>query len=277
MVSCLRAGHAVLLAQHARILLWDIMMPPSKNTAAQVIIVFLLGWIFVFNVFMKQQGLGEAFFQLINTVSEDLVMGAGSGLIAVLMFGVCTVFGNIFVLFLSRRDFFGCLDAILSSGKGIGECLSQLIQLEDADRNEQIVPSSTVGIIASLSFAYACGLLSVVVFAQPFWTYVSSAHDVQGVVLFALVPMLTVRFLTLLGYRYGARLANAIVFFVLFLLLIDIAEVLNLLSLGLSCYPSDIYLQKLYLHDMTLYAFLPVLLESLAWLILLFSAEEEST
>ena len=75
-------------------------MPPSKNTAAQVVIVFLLGWIFAFNVFMKQQGLGEAFFQLINTVSEDLVMGAGSGLFAVLLFGVCTIFGNIFVLFL---------------------------------------------------------------------------------------------------------------------------------------------------------------------------------
>ena len=101
----------------------------------------------------------------------------------------------------------------------------------------------------SLSFAYACGLLSVVVLSQPFWTYVSSAHDVQGAVLFALIPMLTARFLSLLGYRYE-RLANQC-FFVLFLLLIDIAEVLNLLSLGLSCYPSDIYLQKLYLHDMT--------------------------
>ena len=252
-------------------------MPPSKNTAAQVIIVFLLGWIFAFNIFMKQQDLIDAFFQLINTVSEDLVMGAGSGLIGVLIFGVCTVFGNVMVQFLSRRDFFGCLDAILMSGKGIGGCLSQLMHLEGADQNKQVVPSSAVGIVFSLSFSYACGLLSVAVLSQPFWTHVSSADDVKGVVLFALVPMLTVRFLTLLGYRYGSRLANAIIFFVLILLLIDIAEVLNLLSLGLSCYPSDIYLQKLYLHDMTLYAFLPVLLESLAWLILLFSAEEEST
>ena len=55
---------------------------------------------------MKQQGLGEGFFQLINTVSEDLVMGAGSGLIAVLLFGVGTVFGNIRA-FLSRQIFLG--------------------------------------------------------------------------------------------------------------------------------------------------------------------------
>lgn len=252
-------------------------MPPSKNTAAQVIIVFLLGWIFAFNIFMKQQDLVDAFFQLINTVSEDLVMGAGSGLIAVLLFCVCTVFGNVMAQFLSRRDFFGCLDTILVSGKGVGECLSQLMHLEGADQNKQVVPSSVVGIIFSLSFTYACGLLSISVLSQPFWAYASSASDVQGVVLFTLVPMLTVRLLTLVGYRYGTRLANSIIFFVLILLLIDIGEVLNLLSLGLSCYPSDIYLQKLYLHDMTLYAFLPVLLESLAWLILLFSTEEDST
>jgi len=250
-------------------------MPPSKNTAAQVIIVFLLGWIFAFNIFMKQQDLVDAFFQLINTVSEDLVMGGGSGLIAVLIFGVCAVLGNVIALFLSRRDFFGCVDRIIGSGKGIIECVSDLIQLEGAEKNKDVVPSSSTGIILSLSFVYGCSLLSIFVLTQPFWKNVSSAMDVQGAVLFALVPMLTVRFLTLLGYRYGARLANAIVLFVLFLLLIDIGEVLNLLSLGLSCYPSDIYLQKLYLYDMTLYAFLPVLLESLAWLILLFSAEEE--
>ena len=252
-------------------------MPPSKNTAAQVIIIFLLGWIFAFNIFMKQQDLEDAFFQLINTVCEDLVMGGGSGLIAVLLFGSCAVVGNIVALFLSRRDSFGCLGTIIGSGKGIVECLSQLIHLEGTDQKDEVVPSSSTGIILSLSFVYACGLLNVFVFAQPFWDRVSSATDVQGVVLFALVPMLTVRFLTLLGYRYGAHLANSIVFFVLFLLLLNIGEMLNLLSLGLSCYPSDIHLQKLYLYDMTLYAFLPVLTESLAWLILLFSAEEEST
>lgn len=252
-------------------------MRPSRNTAAQIIIIFLLGWIFAFNVLMKQTDLVDAFFQLINTVSEDLVMGGGSGLIAVLLFGLCAVFGNTVALFLSRRDFFGCLDMIVGSGKGIAECLSQLIHLESADQHEEVVPASSTGIVLSLSFVYACGLLSVFVFAQPFWDQVSSASDVQGVVLFALVPMLTVRFLTLLGYRYGSRLANSIVLFVLFLLLLNIGEILNLLSLGLSCYPSDIQLQKLYLYDMTLYAFLPVFVESLAWLILLFSAEEKST
>ena len=70
-------------------------MPPSKNTSAQVIIVFLLGWIFAFNLFMKQQDFVDAFFQLINTVSEDLVMGGGGGLIAVLLFCGAMVLGNI--------------------------------------------------------------------------------------------------------------------------------------------------------------------------------------
>ena len=235
-------------------------MPPSKNTAAQVIIVFLLGWIFAFNIFMKQHDVVDGFFQLINTVSEDLVMGGGSGLIAVLLFGLCTVLANVVALFLSRRDFFGWVDKILGSGKGIASCLAQLIQLEGAEENEDMVPSSSIGIVLSLSFVYACGLLIVFVCTQPLWKYVSSADDVQGAVLFALVPMLTARFLTILGYRNGQRLASAIVLFVLFLLLLNIGEGLNLLSLGLSCYPSDIYLQKLYLYDMTLYAFLPVLL-----------------
>ena len=251
-------------------------MPPSKNTSAQVIIVFLLGWIFAFNLFMKQQDFVDAFFQLINTVSEDLVMGGGSGLIAVLFFCVCMVLGNIFTQFLSRRDFFGCLDVVIGSGEGIVGCFSQLMHLERTDRNEHVVPSSGIGITLSLSFVYLCSLVQIFLFTQPFWGDVSSASDVQGIVLFALVPMLSVRLLTLLGYQYGARLADVILIFVLILLLMNIGEVLNLLSSGLSCYPSDIYLQKLYLYDMTLYAFLPVLLEGLAWLVLLFSAEEES-
>ena len=189
MVSCLCVGDAVLFAQYARTFLWDFMMPPSKNTAAQVIIIFLLGWILAFNLFMKQQDLFHAFFQLINTVSEDLVMGGGTGLIASVLFGVCAIFGNVFAQFLSRRDFFGCLDNIIVSGKGIIECLSQIVHIEGTEQSDEYVPSSGFGIVLSLSFIYAFGLLTVFTLTQPIWTYVSSSSDVRGAVLFALVPL----------------------------------------------------------------------------------------
>lgn len=251
-------------------------MPPSKNTSAQVVILFLLGWVFFFNVMMKQYGFADSFFQLIDTISEDLVMGSGSGIIAALMLGCCAILTMGFVRFLSERDFFVRVDENLCLADGFFDCLSRFLHMEDREQGKEVVPSSVIGIVVSLSFIYAWSALSIFVYSQPFWESISSAQEVRGIVLFALIPMLTLRGMTLLGYKKGSVLANGVLFSVLFLLLLGVGSFVGLLPSVHMCYPTDIYIQKLYVYDMTLYSFLPVLFEGLAWLVLLFSSEDNS-
>ena len=251
-------------------------MPPSKNTSAQVVILFLLSWVFFFNLMMKQQGGLDSFFHLIDTISEDLVMGGGMAILASFLLGCCALFAMGFVGFLSERDFFPRMDEVLCRGEGVVGTLSQFLNINSQEQGEKVVPSSVMGIVISLSLIYFWSMLNIFLFTQPFWESVLSAQSIRGVVLFALVPMLTIRGMTLLRYKNGKILASGVLYCVLFLLLINIGVLVGLLPRMHMCYPTDIYFQKLYLYDMTLYSFLPVLLEGLVWLVLLFSAEDKS-
>ena len=124
-------------------------------------------------------------------------MGGGAGLLAALFLGISCFFVHLFAQFLHRRDFFGCVDEILKSGNSLSTCLYDFTQLENVEKKNEVVPTSSIAIIFSFTFIYACSLLSVFLFSQPFWEPISSTDSVQGVVLFALVPVISARTLTL--------------------------------------------------------------------------------
>ena len=55
-------------------------MKDSNTKPAQYILLFILGWTFFFNISIKELDPLEGFFQLIDTISEDMIMGAGPGI-----------------------------------------------------------------------------------------------------------------------------------------------------------------------------------------------------
>ena len=52
----------------------DIKKP--KAAVAQTIIWFILGWTILYNVILKEQGWWDAFLGILDTITEDMVMGS---------------------------------------------------------------------------------------------------------------------------------------------------------------------------------------------------------
>ena len=84
----------------------------SKSAIAQTIIWFILGWTILYNVILKEQGWGEAFLGILDTITEDMVMGS---LVTVLV-GSAIVFvftvTKLYTLIISRAASFRILELI---------------------------------------------------------------------------------------------------------------------------------------------------------------------
>jgi|GEM_PF-3700326 len=251
------------------------MSPDSKNKAAQAIIFFLLGWVYLSNILLKQQGIAEAFFQIIDTISEDIVMGGGAGLIAATIFAVLICLGRFFVTFFTRRDFFVQLERILFLDSQGGRA-RRILLLDQEEVSTKIVPTSSVGITFSLGLTYIFGIVSVLLLSQPLLLFSPlSSEEIESIVLFTLIPMLSFRGLVLFGYSSHAQMAQSFVFLCIFLSLLFSLGVWGLDVIHAPIIPNDIGLQKSFVYYGILYAFIPTLLEGFAWLALLFSSGDE--
>ena len=252
------------------------MPPKSKNKAAQVIILFLLGWVFCSNILLKQQGPIEAFFQIIDTISEDIVMGGGAGIIAASIFASLLYLSRFFVAFFSRRDFFYQLEKILFFFDGEGSRIRRMIAVDEEEIVIDVVPSSSIGIVISLGITYLFGLLAVLLLSQPLLLLNPlSSEELEGIVLFALIPMLSFRGLALLGYAGHVKMTETFVFLCIFLSLLCSLSMWGLDVVHVPIIPKDMELLKSFVYYSILYSFIPTLLEGFAWLALLFSSGDK--
>jgi hypothetical protein len=252
------------------------MPPSSRNKTAQVVILFLLGWTYFFNVAIKEQSFAEAFFQLIDTISEDLVMGGGAGIIAACLLGLLLLMGHLIVDFLSSRDFFVRLEhAILGEGSFL-EMLTKTHPCTNSEEQAEAYPSTSLGAVMSLVFVYLLGMVSVIVLSQPLlFCEPHTDEQIQGVVLFSLTPMLAFRGVALFGYTHLREQVGFLVFVGSVLILLNIGWLLGFLPEIFSLVPKDIFLQRSYIYSVILFSFIPVLLEGLAWLMVIFSSGDE--
>ena len=248
-------------------------MEPSKSKHTQVVIFFLLGWTYFFTVFMKEESFGDAFFHLIDTISEDVVMSGGPGIICAVILAVFIVLAQNILQYLTCRSFFHHQEQILLGEKKVTDLYISLE--EETIAEEYMYPRSTLGILSSFVWIYFVAMLNIFVLSQPFLMSLSSEQDTIGIVLFALVPMLCIRGMVLLGYRNTKSIANTLLSGLIFILLLDIASFIGLIPQVFFLYPKDILVQKSYMYNVILYSFVPILSEGLAWLILIFSSEDE--
>jgi hypothetical protein len=203
-------------------------------------------------------------------------MGGGAGIIAALFLGVLLMLGYFVIDFLSNRNFFIRLEGALWGDGSLFEMMTGNDVSTEETKREEAYPSSVLGVVMSLVFVYLLGMVSILVLSQPLLFCAPHTEELlQGIVLFSLTPILAFRGVALLGYTHLREQAGILVFLGSVLILLDIGWLLGLLPEIFSLYPKDIFLQRSYMYNVILFSFIPVLLEGLAWLMVIFSSGDE--
>ena len=250
-------------------------MKDSNSKPAQYILLFILGWTFFFNLTIKELSFIEAFFQLIDTISEDMIMGAGSGIFIGIFLMMMMIFGVFSYQILSLWDGFSRFDVVLRSAKSISELFKRSMLITDENPQEECHPSSFSGIILSLVFMYTMGLCCVFFLSQGlFFLFEHSQSKIPDIVLLSLAPLIAIRGLSMFRYPY-VRSVTALLFYTMgIVLFFDVSLFWLEEDTRFLLFPTDKIAQKSYIYSGILYSFLLVLIEGLFWLIKLFSNKE---
>ena len=141
----------------------------NRNQIGQSIIMLLLFWAFVYNLVVKEQSLSVAFFEVIDTITENLVMGS---IITVLMgVGIVTVFTvtKLYTQIISRASSFRILeDIFIQDAKATRWMIfwRRLLHFEAEEEYDDVVPLHLSSIFIALSVLYLVSWIYVLLFSE---------------------------------------------------------------------------------------------------------------
>jgi hypothetical protein len=261
----------------------------NRSSIGQSIVFLLLIWAFVFNVVVKEQTGIVAFFEIIDTITENLVMGS---IVTVLMgLGIVSVFTitKLYTQIISKTSSFRILENIILEEYSKGDWKQfghRLLHFEEEADPEEVVPEHLSSILIALSILYLVSWVYVLLFSEALF-FVSWSAGVDLPITVAnleLLPTLALaipfsaRVMAYLRYPYAQDYADFMPGAVFVLLLVG--------SLGYLFHSDDqqFFLLRVW-HDQLLLreflrsgltlAFVPVFSESLFWMFAIFLNEED--
>lgn len=261
----------------------------SRATIGQSIVFLLLIWAFIFNIVVKEQSAVVAFFEVIDTITENLVMGS---IVTVLMgLGIVTVFTitKLYTQIISKTSSFRILENIIVEEVGEGNWKrfgQRLLHFEEEPDPGEVVPEYLSSILISLSLLYLVSWVYVLLFSEALF-FVSwsagvdlpiSVSNIELLPTLALAIPFSARVMAYLRYPYAQDYADFMPGAVFVLLLVG--------SLGYLFHSDDqqFFLLRVW-HDQQLLreflrsgltlAFVPVFSESLFWMFDIFLQEGE--
>ena len=261
----------------------------SRTSIGQSIVFLLLLWAFVFNVVVKEQSGIVAFFEIIDTITENLVMGS---IVTVMMgLGIVSVFTitKLYTQIISKTSSFRILEHVfmdVARTKDWKLFFRRLLHFEDEPDPEEVVPEHLSSILISLSLLYLMSWVYVLLFSEALF-FVSWSAGVDLPITVAnleLLPTLALaipfsaRVMAYLRYPYAQDYADFMPGAVFVLLLVG--------SLGYLFHSDDqqFFLVRVW-HDQQLLgeflrsgltlAFVPVFSEMLFWMFNIFLSEQE--
>jgi len=147
----------------------DGVQPRRVNKQATTIIAFLVLWTLAYNLFAKRQGAARAFFQILDTISDDFVMGSllaiGLGLAIVVVFSITKLYGQINANIHSYAMIEDLMFGDLRAGR-IVTFFSKLLHFRDQPVPTRICPQRGAAILFGLGFIYLMSWIYVVVFSE---------------------------------------------------------------------------------------------------------------
>lgn len=250
----------------------------------------LVAWVFLYNLLVKRQGLGEAFFEIIDTISDDLVVGTltsvGIGLGIVAVFSVTKLYTQI----IANVHSFRILELLVLeefAQKRYRRFFSRLLRMEDQPLPATKCPERVGTVLFSIAFIYVMSWVYLVLFSEALyfmsWSagvdlmgkefgsrLMSSPERMMMLPTLALALPFSARVMAYLRYPYAQDYADFLPAAVFVLLIVT--------GLG-KLFNSDdqrFFLLEVYRHpenwgpflrNGALLAFMPVFFEVLYWLL----------
>jgi hypothetical protein len=256
-------------------------------TLRTVLVLLVLGWTYVYNLTLKELGPLVSFFEILDTISDDFVMGTlftvGVGLAIVFVFSATKLYTQIIANVYSFRIIEDLVHGELRAGR-YREFFSKLFHFEDLPEPESCCPRRVSSLLYSFSFLYVMSWIYVVLFSEAlFFVSWSAGVDLplnsQNLLLLptlALSIPFSARVMAYLRYPYAQDYADFMPGAVFALLVVT--------ALG-SLFESDdqvFFLLRVYnnhgfrmsfLRNGAFLAFIPVFFEAGFWLLELGKAE----
>lgn len=133
------------------------------------IVVVLVIWIYAYNLFVKELGIFSSFFKILDTISDDFVMGTlvtitvGVGI--VIMFSVTKLYTQIIANVYSFRIIEDLVFSELRAGR-YRAFWSKILNFENQPTPDSILPTRVASMLFSFSFMYVMSWIYVVIFSE---------------------------------------------------------------------------------------------------------------
>jgi len=256
---------------------------PRKQTTAKqtlVIVLMLLVWTYLYNRLIKGQGPVRAFFQILDTISDDFVMGSlvtiSVGVAIVCVFSITKLYAQI----VSNTHSFKILEDLfyndLKNGN-VREYLYKVLTFRDQPRPLKVCPERVGSLLFSFSFICLMSWVYLVLFSEALFFVSWSAgvdlpineHNLLMMPTLALAIPFSARVMAYLKYPYASDYADFMPGAVFVLLLVATLGYLfqsdDQKFFLLQVWENREYLIA-FLKNGIFLAFIPVFFEALYWL-----------
>ena len=253
-------------------------------------IALILVWVFFYNLLIKEQPFWVAFFQVLDTISDDFIMGAmfaiGVGLSIVVVFSFTKLYTQVIANVYSFRMIEDLFYGKLMHGEWKFFFYS-ILTLEDQPRPHTICPRRVSSLALSFSFIYVMSWIYVVLFSEAlFFVSWSAGVDlpINPDTLYYL-PMLglaipfSARVMAYFRYPYAQDYADfmpAAVFVLLLVFSLGSLHDSNDQKFFLPQILASTDLTLNFLRNGAFLAFIPVFFEGAFWLFELSASEDDN-
>lgn len=254
----------------------------------QTIIAALIGWAYLYNVVMKEHGWFEGMFQIIDTLTEDLV--TNSVVTVVVGCGILLVFTatKLYTQIISNAYSFRILEKLTIEDfphKRFKQIGHRLLNFQNEPEPETVYPQRPSSVLIAFATLYLMSWIYLILFSEALFFVSWSAgvdlplteHNLQLLPTLALAIPFSARVMAYLRYPYTQDYADFMPGAVFVLLLVAslgyLFESQDQKFFLLQIWEEDAYFHA-FLQNGLLLAFIPVFTEALYWMLIIFVSED---
>ena len=260
-----------------------------KQRLMLAIIAVIVTWTFAYNVLIKEQGVVRAFFQVLDTISDDFVMGTLFtvllGIAIVAVFSITKLYTQIIANIYSFR----ILEDLLYGEFRRGEwrsAIGKLAHFEDQPQPDSVFPTRVGALLFAFSFLYVMSWVYLVVFSEALFFVSWSAgvdlpitpNNLLLLPTLALAIPFSARVMAYLEYPYAQDYADFMPGAVFVLLVVGALGYL-FQSDDQKFFITQVMVNREFLQSFikngAFLAFIPVFFEGAFWLLKLSQADDE--
>jgi hypothetical protein len=142
---------------------------PSHNRQRLAILLILFVWTYAYNTLIKGLGPVRGFFEILDTISDDFVMGAmltiGLGVAIVFVYSFTKLYTQIIANIYSFRIIEDLYYSDLKEGR-YGAFVSKIIRFEEQPHPDSTCPTRVSSLLFSFSFIYVMSWIYLVLFSE---------------------------------------------------------------------------------------------------------------